>query len=114
MEEYIRILLEQIRCKKAHPAIEQELRAHIEDQTEANLLSGMPKDAAVASAVRDMGDPVETGTALDRIHRPQTDWRMLFVMALVSLLNILVHTLVIITTISKKPFCTHCLALPSC
>lgn len=32
MEDYIKTLLEQVRCQKAHPAIERELRGHIEEQ----------------------------------------------------------------------------------
>lgn len=32
MDEYLKTLLEQIRCKKARPYIRQELQDHIEDQ----------------------------------------------------------------------------------
>lgn len=35
MDEYLKILLEQIRCKKARPYIRQELQNHMEDQIEA-------------------------------------------------------------------------------
>ena len=41
MEEYIKTLLEQVRCKKAHSMIEEEIRGHIEEQTEVNIASGM-------------------------------------------------------------------------
>ena len=37
MEEYIKKLLEQVRFEKAHKSIADELRAHIEDQIEANV-----------------------------------------------------------------------------
>ena len=63
MEEYIKVLLEQIRCKKAHPMIEEEIRNHIEEQTAANMKAGMAKEQAVREAVLDMGDPVEAGVA---------------------------------------------------
>ena len=50
MEEYIKILLEQIRFEKAHKAIGDEIRAHIEDQAEANISEGMDKETAEKKA----------------------------------------------------------------
>ena len=67
MEEYLKKVLEQIRCKKAQGEIREELRAHIEDQKEANLAAGMSAEEAEREAVADMGDPVETGIALDKV-----------------------------------------------
>lgn len=89
MEEFIRTLTEQIRCAKARDGVAQEFADHIADQTEAYEQSGMEHDKAVEKAVREMGDPVEIGVSLDRIHRPQTDWRMIlltFVLGIVGLL----------------------------
>ena len=37
MDEYLKTLLEQIRCKKARPYVKQEFQDHIEDQIEANI-----------------------------------------------------------------------------
>lgn len=59
MEEYIKTLLEQVRCKKAHSMIEEEIRGHIEEQTEANIASGMTEEEAIKEAVKDMGSPVD-------------------------------------------------------
>ena len=91
MEEYIKLLLEQIRCKKAHPYIREELQGHMEEQAQANLALGMSKEEALEAAVKDMGSPVEVGIALDRIHRPQAAWGMLAVMVLISLAGMLLH-----------------------
>lgn len=41
MEEYLEKLLTQIRCKKARPFVEEELRGHIEDQISDYMASGM-------------------------------------------------------------------------
>lgn len=92
MEEYLKILLEQIRCKKAHPLVENEIRGHIEDQMEENLSFGMPRREAEAMAVRDMGDPVEAGVSLDRIHRPQIAWSMVVIVGIISLVSILIQS----------------------
>ena len=91
MDEYLKILLEQIRCKKARPYIRQELQDHIEDQIEANLAAGMNHTDAEKEAVTDMGDPVEAGLALDRIHKPQIAWKLLFIIAVISVTSILIH-----------------------
>lgn len=82
IEEYITTLTEQIRCKRARQGVAQEIRNHIFDQTQAYEQSGIEHDKAIEMAVHEMGDPVETGVALDRIHRPQFDWRIFLMTAL--------------------------------
>ena len=91
MEKYLQAVLEQIRCKKVHPYIREELMGHIQDQIEDNRKSGMSEKEAEEAAVRDMGDPVEIGVEFDRIHRPQIAWKMLIVIGVISVLGILVH-----------------------
>lgn len=91
MEEYLKILSEQIRYKKALPEIEEEIRCHIQDQAEANRLDGMAEEEAVRLAVKEMGDPVETGVKLDQIHRPQMAWGFVVFMAVVSIISIAIH-----------------------
>ena len=93
MEEYIRILLEQIRCKKAHAAIREEFCSHMEEQIADNMAAGMSREEAETAAVKDMGSPVETGISLDRIHRPQMAWKILGIMAVITVLaNVLMHS----------------------
>ncbi len=70
-EEYLRILTDQIRCKAARTQITEEVRDHIEEQEAFYLSEGLGREEAEAEAVREMGDPVEAGTALDLIHRPR-------------------------------------------
>lgn len=82
IEEYITTLTEQIRCKQARQGVAQEIRNHIADQTQAYEQDGMEHEKAEEKAVCTMGDPVEAGMALDRIHRPQFDWRLFLMTAL--------------------------------
>ena len=91
MDEYLKTLLEQIRCKKARPYVKQELQDHIEDQIEANMQAGMDREQAEREAVRDMGDPVETGISLDSIHRPQAAWKLLGMIIFISIAGVLIH-----------------------
>ena len=91
MEEYIEKLLSQIRCKKARPYIEAEIRGHIEDQITENMSNGMTKDDATVNAVKDMGDPIEVGISMDKIHKPMIAWKMLLIVGIISVLAILVQ-----------------------
>ena len=93
MEEYIKKLLEQVRFEKAHKAIGDEIRAHIENQIEANVLDGMDKETAEKKAVEDMGDPVATGLELDKVHRPQMAWGVVIVAFFVASVGTLIHVL---------------------
>lgn len=73
-KEYLEILAEQIRYKKALPMIEKELEDHMEDQKRDFLASGMTEKEAETAAVMEMGDPVTVGVEMDRIHRPKMAW----------------------------------------
>ena len=82
METYLEKLLSQIRCKKARPYIAEEIRDHIECQIADNLSEGMTSEEAEKNAVTDMGDPVEVGISLDRIHKPKIAWRLLVIVGI--------------------------------
>lgn len=92
-EEYLDALTAQIRCKKARGAVEEEVKQHIEDQKDAFLAEGMGEQEAEEAAVREMGDPVEAGVALDRVHRPKMAWGMIILIAVLSLVGLAVRYL---------------------
>ena len=87
-QTYLEILTEQIRCKKVLPLVTEELSAHIEDQKTEYMSEGMTEKEAEEEAVRQMGDPVEVGIEMDRIHRPKTAWGMIGGIVLLSLLGV--------------------------
>ena len=91
MESYLEKLLSQIRCKKARPYISDEIRSHIESQIEDNLSGGMEYEEAEKNAVADMGDPIEVGISLDKIHKPKIAWKLLVIVGVLSLLGILIQ-----------------------
>lgn len=95
MEEYIRKLLEQVRFKEAHKSIEGEMRSHIEDQIGDNMSAGMDREEAEKAAVADMGDPVEVGIAMDRVHRPRIAWSVVVIAVLIGIASSIVHELVV-------------------
>lgn len=77
IEEYLDRLTEQLRCRKAREPVREEIRQHLEDQTAAFMADGMGEQEAKEAAVREMGDPIEVGNELDRIHRPKMAWRLM-------------------------------------
>ena len=88
IDEYLRIVTEQVRCSRMHDSIAEELEDHILDQAEAFEAEGNSKEKAMELAILEMGDPVETGVALDRIHRPHLSIEMLVLISLISVLNL--------------------------
>ena len=83
-EEYIKTLTDQIRCKMARPEVARELEDHIEDQTRAFMSEGMSRQEAESAAVKDMGNPVDTGVEMDKIHRPKMPWGMIALIIVLS------------------------------
>lgn len=93
-EEYLHILTDQMRCKMVRDAVAEELRWHIEDQKAAYMSEGMESTEAEEAAVREMGDPVETGQEMDRIHRPKMPWGTIALIAVLSVIGIAAQQLV--------------------
>ena len=93
MEEYIKKLLEQVRFEKAHKAIGDEIRSHIEEQMEENISEGMDKETAEKAAVEDMGDPVDAGISLDKVHRPQVAWGVIVTAIVLGVIGIVINIL---------------------
>lgn len=83
--EYIDAVIGQMRCRRAHAMVAKELSDHISDQTETFLHQGMSAQQASARAVLEMGDAVEVGMEMDRLHRPAMDRKTLIAVGILSL-----------------------------
>lgn len=92
--EYLESLTEQISNKYAKELVRAEICAHIEDQKEAYLLEGKEEEEAEQLAVREMGDPVDAGSKLNRIHRPKTEIWMLGAMAILTVIGVIMQTII--------------------
>ena len=87
VEEYLRTVTEQIRCRQAREAVKEEMEGHLEDQMEECVKKGMSREEAENFAVEQMGDPVEVGISLDRVHQPKMAWNMIVLIAFLSILG---------------------------
>ncbi len=88
LSEYLETVSEQIRYTKIRSTVTEELKNHILDQAADYEACGAFPEEALERAVREMGDPVETGVALDRIHRPQMNWGIVIAIAVLSLFSV--------------------------
>ena len=88
LNEYLETVSEQIRYTKIRSTVTEELKNHILDQAADYEECGAFPEEALERAVREMGDPVETGVALDRIHRPQMNWAIMVAIAVLSLFGV--------------------------
>lgn len=91
-EEYLQILTEQIRCKKARKPVETEIRNHIDDQMESNMMNGMEQAKALEAAIMEMGDPVEVGVSLDRIHRKKMPWKEIIIIGILGITGLILQS----------------------
>lgn len=84
----------QMRWKRARPYAADELAGHLTDQYEAFCEQGLDEAHAAEETIREMGDAVETGTALDRAWRPAPDWVMLGLVLGVAIIGKIVQYLI--------------------
>lgn len=89
--DYMKILSEQMRWKKAVPIVTKELETHIEEQKKDFMADGMSDYEAEMAAVAEMGDPVEVGVDMDRLHRPRMNWPAIAAIGILSVLGLAVR-----------------------
>ncbi len=89
MPEAIKIYLTQIgaqiRWNRARPVLLRELEDHALAQLSDYLADGLSQEDAEAETIRQLGDPVEIGQQLDRLHRPRPQWGLLILTVLLVL-----------------------------
>lgn len=82
---YLNTIGAQIRWKQARSVLLQELECHAAEQLDECLAQGLYQEEAEAETLRQLGDPVEIGQELDRLHRPKPQWGLLALTALLAL-----------------------------
>ena len=81
-DEYLNSVCQEVRFKAARKYLKAELSTHIDDKTAELKQSGVA-DAETA-AIKDMGDPVQTGRALNAVHRPRVEWGVIICVLVLS------------------------------
>lgn len=93
-KEYLQTLGEQIVNPHARASILAEIQDHIEEQAQDYRASGMSEAVAMQEAVRQMGDPVSTGEALNQVHRPKFPIALFGLAVVLTVLGIAMQYLV--------------------
>ena len=93
-QEYLKSLTEQIRTKRARTMVAEEVEAHIEDQKQDFMAHGLGEEEAESMAVVEMGDPVEAGVKLDRVHRPKMEWTVLTAILVINIMGLILQAVV--------------------
>lgn len=94
LKQFLETVKKQIRWKRAHPVLLAEIEDHIQDQKNAFMQTGSDEETALNQSIADMGDPVTVGEALDRIHRPKPDWKLLALTGVILLAGIIFQLLI--------------------
>ncbi|MEX3618059.1 FtsW/RodA/SpoVE family cell cycle protein [Paenibacillus glucanolyticus] len=88
VQDFLGRVCRQVRARAMHPEIREELLGHIEERTELLMLEGNAEGPAVEDAVKQMGVPEDIGKSLHLAHRPQMDWKLLVLLALLSIIGL--------------------------
>lgn len=76
-KRFVRDVCLEVRARELHREIRQEMTSHLEALAEEKEADGCPAEEAEAWAVRQMGDPLQLGRELNRVHKPRFHWGML-------------------------------------
>ena len=76
-----------INCKTVHKDIREELSEHINELKEENITNGYDEEKALDLAISAMGSADEIGTKLNRQHKPQTEWSLLVLTAIINIIG---------------------------
>jgi len=87
IEQFLYIVCEQIRYKKIHIKLSDELRTHIYDQKSAYMDKGLDEEQATKKAIEEMGNPVIIGEQLNQTHKPKTEWSLIGLTAIIAIIG---------------------------
>lgn len=93
-QEYMNTLLEQIGDKRAKVLVMGEIKNHIEEQTECYESQGKDHETALKEAVNQMGDPIDVGCKLNKIHRPKMPIGMMAIVLALTLFGIIMQCII--------------------
>jgi cell division protein FtsW (lipid II flippase) len=89
IKQYSKTVCEQIRWKKAHNIISEEIENHLCDQRDAYISQGEDEKLATQKAILQMGDAASIGMELDKTHKPKPQWTMIILTVVLMLIGML-------------------------
>ncbi|QUH25910.1 permease prefix domain 1-containing protein [Serpentinicella alkaliphila] len=77
IENYLEEVCAQVKYKKAHSQITNELSSHIYELVDNYVDRGMTEEETTIKAVLQMGNATDIGKELHKTHRPKIEWSIL-------------------------------------
>lgn len=82
IKEYLNLICEQIKYKPIRNEIYKEIQNHIEEEKENYIQEGIEEKQAEEKAINNMGDAIEIGKSLNKIHKPKLDWQLILIICI--------------------------------
>ena len=76
IDHYIDEVVMKVKAKEMRPQIQDELYDHLMTRMEEDIRNGIPREAAEADAVKQMGEPQETARRLNQVHKYRWPWML--------------------------------------
>lgn len=74
VKEFLNNVSNQIKYRPIRGIIIEELEEHIDEIKNENMTNGLSEELAEETAIKQMGNPVQIGKNLNKIHKPKMDW----------------------------------------
>ena len=89
VKSYLDEVCFEIKNKRVHNEIKDELLCHIEEITLNYIDSGINEEEALNKAISQMGSSLTIGTELNKVHESKVDWKLLMFTATLVIIGIL-------------------------
>ena len=90
IDGFINDVCSYIKYKGVHKEVKDELSLHIDELKDSYISKGLSEEDAEKKAIADMGNAAEIGVKLNKQHKPQTEWSLIILTAIISIFGILI------------------------
>ena len=87
VKDFLNTVSNQIKYKPVREIITEELEEHIDEIISENTTNGLSEGLAEEIAIRQMGNPIQIGKNLNKIHKPKMDWITLILTLILILIS---------------------------
>lgn len=88
VQEFLDRVCRHIRVKSMHAEIREELGSHITERMDMLASEGVAEEYCAQEAIKLMGDPDDIGRSLHRAHKPVFDWKLVVLLALLTIVGL--------------------------
>lgn len=102
IKEFLNTVCEQIKYKPIRQNIAEELKNHVEEIKENYIAEGISEEMAETKAIEQMGNGIEIGKKLNKIHKPKLDWKLVIILVILVSFGFLVSMTKTINTTTMQ------------